>query len=414
MQIKRDYSEPFFRTHRRKKRHYGRALFVFGLLVGSLLLVVLTQFDDLQETALGMFGQLATPTPFPGELATEAMQRFRDGNMQGAAALFEQVITQRPDDLDYLYEYGQLLIEMDDHTRALELADHMLEIDAQDVRGYALKARGLVWSGDADSAISLGAIGLGIDRGFAPLHAVLARAYTDTANYQKALEHAELAVGYDPLNAEAHRSYAYALSAVKLNDQAIDELEQAIALNPNLAALYFELAYQYLAQDMNDDAIATYDRVLSLQPRNAKAMLRLCLAYSKIGQFDRALGYCQDAITNDPEYSAAYQQVGMILYNRLDFSGSLDAFETCARLDTTNLECLYRSGLSHYYLNDCDAAWSILQDSLIMAQIRTGQEKAIDNIRQGLTAIIDTCPGYSHQEATPEVLPETTEVSGDS
>jgi tetratricopeptide (TPR) repeat protein len=396
MQIKRDYSEPFFSPHgRRKRRSYGRLLFIFGMVVGGLLLVVLTQFDQLQETVLDMAGLSATATPASSALATEALAQYRAGNLEEAAALFQQAISQRPDSVDYLYEYGQLLIEMDDAQQASELADKVIELAAADPRGYALKAKSLVWLSDPAAAISLGAVALTLDANYAPLHAALARAYADSGQYPQALEHGELAVNLDATIADTHRSYAYVLTAVKLNDQAIDELEQAIAREPNLVGPYFELAYQYLAQDQNEDAIATYDRILGLQPRNAKALLRQCLAYSKIGQFDRAIGFCEDATTNDPDYSPAYQQLGIILYNRLDFVAAKNAFTNCVEADPSNLECQYRRGLTHYYLDECDTAWSILQDSLLMAQSRSGQQTAIDNIRQGLTAITQDCEGFS-------------------
>lgn len=411
MQIKRDYSQPFFGPRRR--RSYGRVLLVFGLLIGGLLMLVTTQFDQLQVAALEIVGLAPTTTPLPSDLAAQAMDMFRAGNTRQAATLWEQVVRKRPDTIDYLYEYGQVLIELDtaDPGRALTMADRIIALNPDDVRGYALKTRALVWSGDSALAVSVGGIGLAIDPNFAPMHAAMARAYTDTARFQDGLDHGERAVELDPLYPDAHRSYAYVLASVRLNEQAIDELEQAIAINPNLVAPYFELAFQYLSLDRNEEAIATYDRILSLQPRNAKAMLRQCLAYSKVGQFDRAVGYCQDATTNDPGYTAAYQQLGIILYNRLDFSGALAAFEQCAFNDPANLECQYRRGLSNYYLKQCDEAWTILQESLLMAQNRVGQEDAINNIRAGLTAITQDCPAY-RSLSSPTATPETPATGG--
>lgn len=405
MQIKRDYSQPFFGARRR--RTHGRLLLTLGLLIGGLLALVAWQFDQLQVAALEMVGLAPTATALPSEMAGQAMDFYRAGNTREAARLWEQVVRKRPDTVDYLYEYGQVLIDLDtpDPERALAMAERIIDIAPDDVRGYALKARALVWSGDSASAISTGAIGLSLDPNFAPMHAALARAYTDVARFQDALAHGEKAVELDPLYPDAHRSYAYVLASVRLNDQAIDQLEQAIALNPNQVAPYFELAFQYLSLDRNEEAIATYDRILSLQPRNAKAMLRQCLAFSKVGQFDRAIGYCRDATTNDPTYTAAFQQLGIILYNRLDFSGALDAFQQCVINDPTNLECQYRRGLTLYYLKECDEAWTTLQESLLMAQNRADQQEAINNIRAGLTAITNDCPAYrglGGESATPE------------
>ena len=60
--------------------------------------------------------------------------------------------------------------------------------------------------------------------------------------------------------------------------------------------IHFELAGLYLARDEDQSAIDIYNRILSLDPRNARAMLRLCLAYRKVGEFSRALGFCEDSV----------------------------------------------------------------------------------------------------------------------
>ena len=394
MQIKRDYSEPFFGA-RRRRRSLVRPLILFGLLIGALLLVVYNQFDQLQHMALEMVGMAPTPTALPSELATQGTELARFGDLEGAAILFEQIIQQRPNDVNYLVEYGAILIELDEVDQALALAERALELAASDPRGYALKGRALVWSGSATAAIPVALDGLEIDPNYAPLLATLARAYADTGRWGEALDYGERAVQLDPSDADNHRSYAYTLTWVGETELAIDELQQAIALNPNLVNPYFELALQYLALNLDQEAIDTYDHILSLQPRNAKALLRQCEAYRKVGQFERAVGYCEDAVTADPDYTPAHFQLGMLRYNQRDFAAALVSFDQCVSNDVGQIECQYRRGLSHYYLGDCDTGWDILQTSLAMAQGRTGVETVIDNIRQGMTEIINHCAGYA-------------------
>lgn len=430
MQIKRDYSRPMFTKSGRPKRNRRPLLFVFGVFIGSLLVFLLVNRDTIQTTALDMMGLSPTATPLPSDLATFATTLVLAGDLQEAADLFASAIEQRPDNVDYLYEYGELLIDLEAYIDAMAMAERMLDLDSADPRGYALMSKALVWDGNPTAAIPIALSGLDIAPDYSPLYAVLARAYANTGQYADGVEMGENAIAADPANVESRRSYAYALSWVSANDEAINQLETAIVLDPTEIDAHFELALQYLAQNRDQEAIDLYDRVLALQPRNARAMLRLCEAYRKVGQFERAIGFCRDATDANPQSAQAHYQLGILLYNRPaapgalpDFAGALEAFSQCSELDPESLECKYRMGLAYYYTGDCPSAWEVLQDALVMAQGRAPTpaiETADENIRLGLIAIGQSCPEYSSiapqpdVEITedPEITPEAQEVTG--
>lgn len=402
MQINRDYSRPFF-TGSRQRRGIGRTLFLFLLLVAGIVLFVRVNFDRLQSMAMDAVGMAPTPTPFASEIATRATDLALAGDLEGAAALFAQAVRQQPENLNYLYEYGRLLIDLGDYTRALEIAEQCIDLDIVDPRGYALKATALVFDDQAAAAIPVATSGLELAPDFASLHAALSRAYTDTGRYDVALDSGFRAVEIAPYNADARRAYAYALIWNGLVDEAITQLEQAVTADPTRMPAYFELAGLYLSVSRDQDAIDLYNVILSEQPRNARAHLRLCETYRKVGQFNQALGYCQDAVVYDPTYAEAHLQLGLIYYstyvperNNYMFAEALEAFTACVEHNPASLECTYRMGLSHFYLGDCDTAWPILRDALLMARSRTGPQitAAVENISTGLVAIGETCPQY--------------------
>lgn len=418
MYVKRDYSSPFFSRRTRRRTISPRVIFLFGTLIGALLVYVVANFEDLQTSALAVVGIAPTPTPLPGDLATVGANLMRAGNIQAAAELFERALEQRPENVDYLHEYGQVLIEMDQETLAVEIADQILQLSPADPRGYALKARALVWGDNATAAIPVALEGITTAPGYTPLYSALARAYTNAGQYADGVDAGLLAVESDPGDVDARRSYAYSLSWFGRNDEAIDQLETALALDPNNIATHLELAVQYLAQNRDQEAVELYERVLAVQPRNAVASLRLCETYSKIGQFERAIGFCEDAIVYNPAYTQAYYQLGILRYNRPassdgtpNFAAARDAFQRCTELNPASLDCKYRLGLSYYYLNDCGTAWDVLQESLVMAQGLSNSDTAIAHIREGLIAIGQKCPEYgalSPPTNTPdfEVTPE--------
>lgn len=407
MQIKRDYSQPFFGAGPRRRRSFARVLLFVGLIFAIVLVFVIFNLSTLQQQTMDWMGLAPTPTPLPSDLATIASNMALAGDVQGATALFEQVVRQRPDNIDYLYEFGRLLIDQANYDLAIQMADHAIEVDLTDPRGYALKAEVLVYTGAPSTAIPVALSGIEVNRDFAPLYAALARAYADTGRYDDSLEMGALAVDLAPYSADARRSYAYALTMYGLGTEATAQLEQAIMVDPIRIPTYFELAFQYLAQNRDQEAIDIYDRILAMQPRNARAMLRLCGAYRKIGQFERAFGYCQDSVSANPNSAEAQFELGRMQYNNRQFAEALTSFQACVSINPASLECTYRSGLAHFYLGDCDTAWSVLRNSLIMARARTGTERAISDITAGLNEIGQQCPQYGG--LAPEIIEDDGE-----
>jgi tetratricopeptide (TPR) repeat protein len=428
MQIKRDYSKPLFRDHRRKRGTW-RWILLYLLGIGAFLFFVDSQFAELQLMALDMVGQAPPPTPFASELATQGMNLYMSGDMQGARSYFQRAVRQQPQNVDYLYEYGRVLLELgvDEPSyflEAISIGDQAINARSNDPRGYVIKARAVDLNGDPANAVPIAQAGLQHDRNFAPLHTALSSAYRQIDRYDVALEAAERAIELDPLDPLARRVYALALIWVGRYSEALDQLEQAVALNPNLASPYFELASMYRTLAVRDPnggadyyalAIATYEQVLALQPQNAKAYLRLCETFTAVGEHRRGQGYCEDALTINPNYAQAWRALGQTEYPQRNYEGAIEAFQRCVELGSEEIECYYLRGLSHYYLGECPQAWDILSDSLTRARaISTtsdDQNPVIINIRSGLVLVTDNCEGYAGralpQPPTPTAIPPT-------
>ena len=385
MRIKRDYTQPFFRQ---PKRHPLRNMLIAALLGLLLGLAILWQWEAVEGAVQSLGTSPLTPTPLPSELATRASELFVAGDLIGAEALLAKAVEERPDNSAYLYEHGRLLIELGRYEGAHEHGAAITEIDARDARGFALKAAALTWQGQPAVAIPIALSGLELNPRFAPLHATLARAYVDSQRWADGLEASERGLSIEADDVDLIRVYAYALQSVGSYNDAINYLQRAIELRPTYLPVHFELAGLYLGRDEDQSAIDIYNRILSLDPRNARAMLRLCLAYRKVGEFARALGFCEDSVANVPEDPEAQFQLGLLYYRERQFEASRDAFEQCVQYDDGfyDLSCRYRLGLSHYYTGECMLGWSLLRDSLDLAQA-AGDTATVGNILQGLDAI---------------------------
>jgi tetratricopeptide (TPR) repeat protein len=398
MYIRRDYSQPFF-SSRRRRRGFWRWLLLYVVGILAFLWFVDSQFSQLQTMALSAIGQAPPPTPFASQLATEGMNAYLRGQVREATALMERALAQQPTNIDYLYEYGRLLIDGDRAEEAVAIGQRAIEANPNDPRGYALRARAMDLSGDSANAIPVAQAGLQIDSFFAPLYTALSSAYGSINRYQQALQAGARAVELDPNDPNARRVYAFALINVGERDAAIAQLEQAVALNPTAPSPYFELAFQYRAAQRFEEAIATYEAVLAMGPEEstrARAYLRLCQTYWTVRDDAQAIGYCDDALAADPSLAEAYAQRGQVRYSRRNYEGAIEDFERCVGLGSDRIECFYLRGLAHYYLGgeDCDDAWTILNESLVMITQRGIGDAVLNPTLEGLRLVTTNCSGY--------------------
>ena len=377
------------------------ALFAAGLVLGTLL-----NYEGMQGALLEVVGLGPTPLPLASELATEGVDRYREGDVSGARTLFQQAYRSQPGNIAYGYELGRMMLELEQLSEAASLGAELIGKAPNDVRGYALQARALVLQGDAAAAIPLAVNGRDLQADYGPVLGTLARAYADIARYQQAFEFGQQAVALAPNDVDVHRDFAYALLWLGRYEEAIEQLETATRLNPNLTAVQFELAAYYKRVGEVQRAVGVYNFILEREPGNAKAYLRLCQTYAAEGLFRDAQFYCEEAIDYQPDFPQAYTELGRMMYTRRNYEGSIEALQECVDQGGQSIECWYLRGLAHYRLGQCDEAWEVLTESLGRATALIDGDLIVQNILFGLDGIRVNCVGFANRQL-PTPIPPT-------
>lgn len=376
---------------------------MFTMLMVGLMLLIVMNLSTVQGAASAALGLQAEPTLFPAQYATLGAEAYQRGNMAEAAGYFEQAVALQPNNVAYLYEYGRTLMEMSSTTLAAEMADRAIAADPRDVRGYALKANALAYS-DPTNALIYALQGEEIDRNFAPVYSAMAIANTNIYRYSQAIQAGERAIALGPDDANTHRAYSVPLLLTGRTEEVIEQLELATSINPNLPGPWFELAAQYKSPRVNQPrrALAIYNFMVGSLTMSAddmaKAYLRICETYASADQADfvAATNNCQRALAIKPDYGSAYRELGRMQYNRRNYEGSIESFRTCVSLGATDIECWVLRGLAHYWMNECDDAWTVLNEAQEMAA-RLGmapENGVVLQIGIGLGNIREKCTDY--------------------
>lgn len=419
MYIRRDYARSYYARRRRSRIPL---ILLVGVLTLGFLLVVNWQFDQLQNMTLNAVGLAAAPTQFPAEHAQRGVEQFVAGDLTGAEESLRRALQMRPNDVDYLYEYGRVLLELERSSEVVALGDRAIAADPGDPRGYALKALALRWSSPGE-AIPIAMQGLDRNPRFTPLYAALTTAYTNIGRYAQAMEEARRGLAYDPNDVYIRRAITYPLVMLGRNGEAIEHLEMATAITPRLPGPFFELAAQFRSPQINQPrkAIAIYEHIINnLDPGVddlAKAYLRICEVRANVrdAKFNEAERYCRRALEIKPDYGSAKRELGRMQYNRRNYEGAIISFQECAEAQRNfsdsqkDLECWGLRGLAHYWMAQCDQAWTLLNEALELAE-RQGKTAAsdalVENINVGVYNVTQRCPGY-RSVPTPTFVPPT-------
>lgn len=407
MIVRRDYRYTFYQRRRAQR---VRFLMLLAIVMVGLFVAVMFNLSTVQKVTASALGFKGEPTLYPAQHAMRGAEAFQAGNMAAAADEFALAVEMQPDNVAYLYEYGKTLIETNSIDRAVQMADRAIEVAPRDVRGYALKANALAHT-DPTNALIYALQGQEIDPNFAAVYSAMAIANTRIYRYTQALQSGERAVELAPDDANTYRAYSFPLLYTGRIEEVIEQLEFATSLNPNLPNPWFELAAYYKHPLVNNPrrSLAIYEfmasNLIMSVDDTAKLYLRICETYSAADQADfvAAQTNCQRALSIKPDYGSAYRELGRMQYNRRNYEGAILSFEKCVELGATDIECWALRGLAHYWMNNCDDAWRILNEAREMSASEDG---LMVQVGVGIGNVIEKCPDYRNVKP-PTAVPPT-------
>ncbi|GAC1506774.1 MAG: hypothetical protein NVS2B12_21440 [Ktedonobacteraceae bacterium] len=100
-------------------------------------------------------------------------------------------------------------------------------------------------------------------------------------------------------------------------ESKIQELESRVQTSQDEAA-YIELGNLYESLKRNAEAIQAYERALSLQPGDVSVIFAVSLLYNDVGEYDKAIEYLNQLVTERPDFAEAYKELGLAYRRRAD------------------------------------------------------------------------------------------------
>ncbi len=157
----------------------------------------------------------------------------------------------------------------------------------------------------AEEAISL-------DPKYSSAHAILGKTYIGAVFFGwsaspkealgRAFESAKKAIALDESDSKAHEVLAFVHLLKREHDAAVEECERAVSLAPSAADTAYNLGIILRFAGRVKDAIPMFERAIRLNPiPPASYLYQLALSYTFIGEFEKAIDVCKEALSKNPD-----------------------------------------------------------------------------------------------------------------
>ncbi len=265
----------------------------------------------------------------------------RLGNLENAAANFQQAIAMNPENEDYKKEFesitkryiqdGVQLMQRRSYSTALEKFKQAISLNPNDAQAYYFSAIVYLDENQFPEALLSVNKSLELDPSYPKAFLVKGKILAGMNNIEEAIKQYKKAIELDPEYIDAWKNLGLVYYKMKNFDDAIPVYLQVIKLQPDYASAYANLGAVYIEKKKYNDAITVLIKAGELNPSDYASIYRLSQAYNNIGKCDKAKESAEQALKVKPNWAPVLIELGIAercLGNRI---AARQAFQIAAR-----------------------------------------------------------------------------------
>jgi len=208
---------------------------------------------------------------------------FERGEQAEADQVTQKLLAQYPDDVDVLYEAGQIYAKLSSqiYLRLMRVAPHS-------PRGHQVTAEVAASEGNWQGAIDAYRQALKLDPALPGAHlhlAVLMLEHSPDPNaWRQAIDELDAELKIDPNNPEAEYEIGEAYRKHGEGEQSIAAFRRALRANPDFVEARVALAKAYRQQGKKEEAVSALEPARQAAPENAAVRFLLVQLYRDLGR----------------------------------------------------------------------------------------------------------------------------------
>ena len=192
------------------------------------------------------------------------------------------------------------------------------------------------------------------------------------------------AVAKDPSNPTLYNNLGNLYGEAGRSGETLKLYGDALSSGIRTAWLYSRLGNLYLQKGNKNEAMNNFERAAQLNPYDYDSLQNLAVVYRETGRLADAEKVLESILKSGEEYAAAYNELGMLAFQKGDKAKALSYFERAAKLDPS-----YQLNLGRLYkmIGDNVRARAAFESFLAAAASRPEYRQLIPQVRNELAAI---------------------------
>jgi superkiller protein 3 len=333
-----------------------------------------THLKNQQELLFDVISARQLLDAHPSAEASLALGRALKGlgETQTASAFFDRALELNPQLAEGWFEKGLILSEEGDWSKAADLFRRSLAISSNFSGAHLALGEMLLRTGEFEAASKELKTVVQLDSNSAGAHEGLGLIYLQQGRLDDAAEEFKHALSLRPGYVDAQKGLARVLASQHKWNEAVSLLKRVVAVKPNSSEDAFALGTALANAGDKLGATEQFARARELSNHlltllRAKGDGNLGISLRNEGKLQEAADAFRRAITDDPTFCEAHDDLGEVLWMQKDMAGALPEFQSAVRCDPNSAMALNNLGSALLYSNhDLQAAIEQFRSALAL------------------------------------------------
>ena len=364
----------------------------------------------------------------------QGMEHHKAGRLVEAKSIYEQILTDDPQNVDSLHLLGLIALDSKNYDVAENFIRKAILQHNNVPLFYSSLGNVFKAKGQFDEAIKHYEQALTLKPDFFDVFNNYGAALLSLGRLDEALKYFEKVIAINPAHLNAIHNIAITLQNLGKHEEAIAYYKRGLTLKPDMSLLHYNLGNTFALSGKISEAIDSYLRAIQYKPDYADSFFKIGKIYQEQGHYEEAFKYYLELLSLRPD-GYSYANLALVQQYTGQLESAIINYKRAHELLPHNFEFLNNLGMIYSELEDYQEAINYYKKALDLKPDRNkilgNLSAAYKNLGQTDEAIsylhsaLDDDPSHSRiysnllltmiyaDSVTPEALTEAAKIFGE-